>query len=260
MRQQPTDLQAFADAVTKHIRPDTFPVAVRMLKEGEALPPRTKRPRQDMGIQVAICQAVAMARHQGWVVSVSGEDLSCPLAQVVFGFRPSVDYYENGHACAGMYTETAEAGAATEAAVAKFAFGVYSSVLIAPIHRTAFDPHVIIIYGNSAQVMRLLTAALWNTGGRLTSSFSGRLDCSDSIIVPVRSQEPQVILPCYGDRIFAQTQDHEMAFAMPTSWIPTIIEGLEGTHKGGIRYPIPQYLRYTGQFPPSYEKLREYWG
>jgi len=260
MTKQPTTLQAFSEAVAQHIRPDTFPVAVRMLKEGEALPPRTKRPRRDMDIQVAICQAVAMARHQGWAVAVESEDLSCPLAQVVFGFQPSVDYYESGHACVGMYTETAEAGAATEAAVEKFEFGAYSSVLVAPIHRAAFDPQVIIIYGNSAQVMRLLTAALWKSGGRLTSSFSGRLDCSDSIIVPLRSQEPEVILPCYGDRIFAQTQDHEMAFSLPVNWIPTIIDGLEGTHKGGIRYPIPQFLRYTGQFPPSYERLREYWG
>jgi len=253
------DLQSFAKAIEKHIRPDTFPVAIRMMKKGETLPPRTKHPQNDMGIQVAICQAMSMARHQGWAMAVGREDLSCPLAQVAFGFQPTVDYYEAGHLCAGMYTETLDAGARTEAEVEKFEYGTYQSVLVAPIHRTAFKPHVVVIYGNSGQVMRLLTAALWKTGGRITSSFAGRLDCSDSIIVPLRSGKPEVILPCYGDRVFAQTQDHEMAFSLPADWMSAIVEGLEGTHKGGVRYPIPSFLRYTGQYPPHYDKLTTYW-
>jgi len=253
------DLKAFAQAMEKHIRPDTFPVAIRMMRKGEDLPPRTKRPLKDMDVRVAICQAIGMARRQGWAIAVGTEDLSCPLAQVAFGFQPNVDYYKDGCLCAGMYTETAEAGVTTEAEVEKFEHGTYESVLVAPIHRTAFEPHVVLIYGNAAQVMRLLTAALWKRGGRLTSSFAGRLDCSDSIIVPLRSGKPEVILPCYGDRVFAQTQDHEMAFSVPAEWMPAMIEGLEGTHKGGVRYPIPAFLRYTAQYPPHYDKLSAHW-
>lgn len=100
-------------------------------------------------------------------------------------------------------------------------------------------------------------AALWKSGGRLASSFGGRIDCSEEIIVPMRSGKCEVILPCYGDRIYAQTQDHEMAFAIPFSRILEIVEGLEGTHKGGVRYPIPSFLRYTGEFPPQYAKVAD---
>jgi hypothetical protein len=32
---------------------------------------------------------------------------------------------------------------------------------------------------------------------------------------------------------------------------------LEGTHKGGVRYPIPSFLRYTGEFPEHYKKAVE---
>jgi uncharacterized protein (DUF169 family) len=103
--------------------------------------------------------------------------------------------------------------------------------------------------------MRLLTAALWKSGGRLTSTFSGRIDCSDEIIVPQRSGNCEVILPCNGDRIFAQTQDHEMAFSIPANRFSEIIEGLEGSSRGGVRYPIPSFLRYTGEFPPQYAKV-----
>ena len=249
------DPKPLADALTRHVKPASFPVAVRMVKAGEALPERVKRPWQDLHIKSATCQAIAMARRYGWVLALGEEDISCPLTAVVFGFRQATEFYDKGLACAGMYTKTPEAGRKSEAEVEKFAFGEYRYILAAPLHRTTFEPEVIVVYANTAQVQRLLSAALWNSGGRLTSSFGGRIDCSEEIIVPLRSGKCEVILPCYGDRIFAQTQDHELAFSIPVNRVEEIIEGLEGTHKGGVRYPVPAFLRYTGEFPEHYAKV-----
>jgi len=250
---------AFAAALQKHVRPASFPIAIKMLKEGEPLPERVKRPAEDLGFQSAICQGFSIARRYGWPIAIGREDLSCPLAKVVFGFAPMLDYYREGHACAGMYTATPEAGARTEAETPKWEYGQYAYVVMAPLHRCTFEPDVVLIYGTSGQVMRLVTAALWKRGGRITSSFSGRIDCADAVIETMQTGEYQVILPCYGDRIFGQTEDHEMAFAVPADRMEELIEGLEGTHKGGIRYPIPSFLRYQGEFPPTYEKLNELW-
>ncbi len=253
------DVKALNDALSTHVRPESYPVAVRLVPPGEELPPRTRRPAGDMSIRVTICQGIAFSRRYGWALAVGAEDLSCPLAAAVFGFKPMLDYMAQGHACFQMYTETLGAGAATEAAVEKLPYQSLQYVLSAPLHRTAFEPTVVVVYGNSAQVMRLTVAALWKEGGRLTSSFSGRLDCADELLAPLRSQKPEVILPCNGDRIFAQTQDNEMAFSFPWSWADRIVEGLEGTHKGGVRYPIPTFLSYTGTFPAHYEKMWELW-
>ncbi|RME42062.1 MAG: hypothetical protein D6791_18635 [Chloroflexi bacterium] len=254
-----TDVERFAEALQKHLRPASFPVAIKMLKEGEPIPDRVKRPAQDLGFQSAICQGFAIARRYGWPIAIGRDDLSCPLAKAVFGFAPMLDYYQEGHACAGMYTETPEAGQRTEAATPKFEYGEYQYIVLAPIHRCTFEPDVVLIYGTPGQVMRLVTAALWQRGGRIASSFSGRIDCADAVIETMKTGEPQVILPCYGDRIFAQTEDHEMAFAVPAARMDELIAGLEGTHKGGVRYPIPSFLRYTGKFPPTYEKMNELW-
>lgn len=254
------DPQTLNTALSEHVRPETFPVAVRLVPPGENLPPKTRRPARDLDIKVTICQGVAFSRRYGWTMAVGAEDLSCPLAAAVFGFKPMLDYMATGHACYQMYTQTLEAGAATEAAVEKLPYRAFEYILSAPLHRTAFTPDVVVIYGNGAQVMRLVVAALWQSGGRITSSFSGRIDCSDEIIVPLRSEKPEVILPCYGDRVFAQTQDHEMAFSFPWAWAERLVEGLAGTHEGGIRYPIPTFLRYTAQFPAHYEKMNELWG
>ena len=253
------DLKPLDEALTRHIRPANFPIAIRMMAHGEALPPKVKRPNADLGEQIAICQGFAMSRRYGWAMAVGREDISCPLAKAVWGFEPLTHYFMNGMTCAGMYTETPAAGVVTEMAVDKWETGQWEAVISAPLHRATFEPHVILIYGNSAQVMRLVAARLWKTGGRLNSSFSARIDCADAVITTMKTDECQVILPCYGDRVFAQTEDGEMGFAMPASKVDMVLEGLEGTHQGGVRYPIPSFLRYTGQYPDHYMKMEQIW-
>ena len=253
------DLQELYRVLQEHIRPQHLPLAIKMAKSAAEVPPKLRHPAQDMGFQSAICQGISIARRYGWALALTRDDLSCPLAKVVFGFEQQLPYYTEGFACAEMYTETAAAGAATEAQQPKFPYGMYHAILVAPLTRAEFEPDVVVLYGNSAQVMRLVTAALYKRGGRITSSFSGRIDCADIIIQTMHTQDCQVILPCYGDRIFAQTEDSEMAFTIPRARIAELVEGLKGTHRGGVRYPIPAFLRYQAVFPEKYTKLEELW-
>ncbi|HSF30857.1 MAG TPA: DUF169 domain-containing protein [Candidatus Tectomicrobia bacterium] len=253
------NLLELSNVLQEHIRPQHLPLAVKMAKSPAEVPPKLRHPAKDMGFQSAICQGISIARRYGWALALTREDLSCPLAKVVFGFEEALPYYTEGFACAEMYTESAAAGAVTEAQQPKFPYGAYHAILVAPLTRADFEPDVVVVYGNSAQVMRLVTAALYRRGGRITSSFSGRIDCADIIIQTMQAQDCQVILPCYGDRIFAQTEDSEMAFTIPQGKIPELIEGLKGTYKGGVRYPIPSFLRYQAVFPEKYMKLEELW-
>ena len=54
--------------------------------------------------------------------------------------------------------------------------------------------------------------------------------------------------------MYASTQDHEMAFAVPKVKLDEFMDGLRGTHKGGLRYPIPTFLRYPPLFIPIYHE------
>lgn len=247
------------EAIEKFVRPDTFPLGIRMVEREEDIPAKAKRPGRDMQFDSALCQGMGVSRRYGWTIAVSRKDISCPIGATLFGFEPKVDHFTQGHCCAGMYTKDAAAGAKTEAAAPCFDFGRYFAMVSGPLSRIDFEPDVVLMFGNPAQVMRMVTASLWESGGYVQSKFSGRTDCADEVIETMQTGKPQVILPCYGDRIFAQTQDHEMAFSFPYSFSQTLVEGFEGTHAGGVRYPIPHHLRYTGSFPPSYEKLREFW-
>jgi uroporphyrinogen decarboxylase len=205
------------------------------------------------------CQVIDMARRYGWMIALTREDHICSLGITALGFDTPTHLYDSGTLCEGMYTETKEAGARSEAAVDKFAPGEYNCLLVAPLDRCAFEPHLVVVYANPAQVMRLTQAALWKRGGRLASSFQGRIVCSDIIVTTMQTGEPQVILPCSGDRIFGQTQDHEMAFTIPWARMGEIVEGLEGTHRGGIRYPITQFMEYEAKMPPRYMEVNKLW-
>jgi hypothetical protein len=54
-------------------------------------------------------------------------------------------------------------------------------------------------------------------------------------------------------------QDFEMAFAIPHKQIDKIVTGLQGTHKGGVRYPIPFFMNWEATFPPKYVELEKLW-
>ena len=253
------DVKAADQELQTYIRPQTFPVAIRMLKPGEPIPDRARRPARDFKKLSMNCQVIDMARRYGWMIALTREDHICSLGIAALGFEKPTHLHNSGTLCEGMYTETKSAGQRSEAAVDKFAPGEYSTLLVAPLDRTQFEPHLVCIYANPAQVMRLTQAALWKRGGKITSSFGGRIDCSEIIVTTMRTDQPQVILPCSGDRIFGQTQDHEMAFTIPWSQMEEVVEGLKGTHNGGIRYPITQFMEYEAKLPPKYMEASRIW-
>lgn len=254
---EPTTLRGYDDALNRHLRLNTFPVAVSFLRSWDQVPPRAKRPGKDLNERFTTCQAVAMSRRYGWTLALGREDSSCVLGAMALGLERRLPHYVEGNLCIDLYTENLRAGRLSEESVPRFAEGQYVGVVTAPLARATGTPDSIIVYGNSAQIMRLGQAYLWKRGGTLKSEFRGRIDCADLAIAPVITGEPQMVVPCSGDRIFGQVQDHEIAFGFPFSSIDEIIEGLEGTHKAGTRYPVTNWLSYTGGFPASYDEYRE---
>src|SRR6266852_3776911 len=253
------DVKAAERELQFYIRPQTFPLAIRMLGPGEEIPERARRPARDFKKLSMNCQVIDMARRYGWMIALTREDSICSLGIAALGFEKPTHLHASGTFCEGMYTETKEAGQRSEAAVDRFQPGEYYALLLAPLDRTTFEPHLVCIYANPAQVMRLTQAALWKRGGKLTSSFGGRGDCSEVIGTTMRTDRPQVILPCSGDRIVGQTQEHEMAFTIPWNQMEEIVEGLKGTHNGGIRYPITQFMEYEAKLPARYMEANRVW-
>ena len=103
------------EKIESHVRPATFPVAVRLLGSDEPIPDKARRPQRDLGVQITTCQGVTMARRYGWTVALTRDDINCPLTKVAFGLETEPSYFTDGYCCAGMYASTPAAGSKTEA-------------------------------------------------------------------------------------------------------------------------------------------------
>lgn len=252
------DLKEVEQILNNYIRPLTFPVAIKMLKSEDEIPEKTRRPFQQLKKKIAICQGIGMARKLGWAVAMGKEDMQCALGAAPFGFFKNIDFWDAGNMAAGMFAASTEAGKKEEDLIDRFDHGTYSHILVAPLSRAAFDPDLIMVYGNPAQVMRLIHGSLYNEGGAIQSTAMGRLGCA-AIITVIKNDECRFLVPGNGDRIFGMTQDWEMSYLIPMSKLDNVLDGLAKTHKGGIRYPITSFFNFEAAFPPSYQEQMKIW-
>lgn len=63
------DLEEVNEALNQYIRPQTFPVAYKLIRSDDELPERVKRPLQDLGYPITLCQATGLTRRYGWTLS-----------------------------------------------------------------------------------------------------------------------------------------------------------------------------------------------
>jgi uncharacterized protein (DUF169 family) len=249
------------DCFKEYLRTATFPVAVK-ISQDTALPPEVKRPSVTFGYPLNICQGIAMVRRYGWVMGYLKEDHACAAALVALGIVEEPDFIKDGSFVYPLYTETLEMGEKTQKASPKMPLGQIQSIIMAPLHKARFNPDLVIIYGNPGQMVRLIQGALYTEGGTIESHFMGKTACGSEIVTPLLSGKCNVIIPGGGEKVFAQTGDDEMAFAVPRGKIEGLIKGLTATHKTGIaRIPTPYYgLRIQPKFPEEYRDLQEHCG
>jgi uncharacterized protein (DUF169 family) len=244
--------------VNEYLRVATFPVAVKLLKE--ALPEKVRTARQLFTHRVAICQGITLARRVGRTIGFEKDDHDCPLSRVILGFVEEPEMKKDGSIVYPLYAKDLEAGKKTAAVEPRMDFGTCDNIILAPLHKANFDPDVLIIYGNPAQIVRLVQGSLYNEGGTVTSSFMGRGACGSSIAYPFKTQKVNVVIPGGGERVFGMTCDDEMCFAIPGAKIESVLEGVKATHDNGVaRMPTP-YMGVHAQavYPASYKKLADY--
>ena len=231
------DLKQVSESLNIYIRPGPFPVALKLCRSESELPEKVRMPMRDLGYQVALCQAIGLARRYRWALAVGKDDQCCIGGALAMGF---IDKPPEGAMLSAPAEKRLEAGK-------------FSHLLIAPIEITDFEPDVIVIYGDSAQINRLVQSAAMGVGQEVSAVAPGFMDCGDTVARTFLSDKCQFILPSGGDRVFGGTQDHEVIFTMPKSKIETVAKGLENTHKLGFRYPILTDLRHRPVLPPFLE-------
>ncbi len=226
--------------LNKFLRLASFPVGVKLLKDSESLEniKFLKKPEH----KIALCQIFSYARYYGWTMGCTKEDNLCPLAGISIGFEESHKLFEEGAFFIGRYNETKEAAKKTTATMPKISYGEYSAIVSGALGRIDFEPDLILIWGNSAQIMRIIQGYLWKKGGKVSMSTFCDGVCADTISKAILTEDLQIAFPCLGDRRFGMAIDTDLIASIPFRIINEILEGMEKTHKAGTRYPIPFQL------------------
>jgi uncharacterized protein (DUF169 family) len=243
------DLKQVNDAFNQYLRPQTFPIGIRLCESESELPEKVRLPLRDMGISISLCHAIAMARRYGWVIAVD-KTVSCYVPAIHLGFvQPPPDVIDGTfQEKLGLWGMDRVRAAAAIKEMPKFDFGKYKYALIAPLDRAAFEPHVVMLYASPAQNWVLLSAYLNGNGkGGLDVRLTTGAGCTSYVTKAMLNNEAQFVLVGTGERLVPHPQDYECAFSIPVSKLEKTVKALETNYRTGVfRYPIPTFMRIVG--------------
>ncbi len=223
-------IEDFEEALGTYLSLRSFPIAVKLIKGGDAAPADAGRPCQDLGQRITPCLGWHLARHLGLSVAMGIDDFSseCPSSLFIFGVVEPLQEWIDGDLAYGLYAGDREAARTMEANVPRLAFGECNGLVFSPLEKASFVPDLVMIYCNSRDAMRLITASAWETGEPLRVAMAGRGLCGDGVVQAFLAGRPVVAIPCGGDRAHGGAQDDELVFVTPIGYLEGIIAGLEG--------------------------------
>jgi uncharacterized protein (DUF169 family) len=228
---------AVSKALERYLRLKTFPVAFKLFESATALDGIKGIRRPDY--MPRMCQLITLARVHGWTLGVTKEQLgSLACASIIGLCEPPKELIE-GMALSGILYKTAKDAREHEMAVPRLLVGKYKALAVAPLAGNKFDPDIILIYGNPAQIFVLIAAIQWEDFEPLQFYCVGESSCSDAIVRCYVTSKPSLGIPPYAERRYGYAQDDEMVMGLPVTSVDKVLRGLKGIYKGGIRYPIP---------------------
>lgn len=164
-------------------------------------------------------------------------------------------YFLEGHNRFPEDVETLEAGSNFAHNFPRLELGKYIGVVSAPAVTANFEPDLLMLYCNSAQLNLLLLGAAYKDGRDITGKLSGHAACVYSVVPAILSGECHVAIPCYGDRYFAIAGDDEVIFTLPEGEIEDLLIGLRHIEKYGSKLPMGHEMRHEPELPDSYIKI-----
>ena len=250
--------QEIAYFIREDLRLKTLPVAVKFTTTADSFPEKTRQPSIDLKKRVTICQAVTMARVYGWTVGLTRDDLICVPAMLAFGFTDATDSGETLGSlfCEVEFCKEKEKAVKEIQSMHRLENSRDRALILSPLAKIRFEPDSTLIYGNPAQIMRMVQAVVFEEGARIQGNFGGKVECTEYLTAPYLTGKPRIAMPGMGDRIFSMTQDDEMVLSLPKESLLSLYSGLtKAGKKIGARYPVTFYQNFQPEFPAPYQKL-----
>jgi len=248
-----TDWEKLTRRMELLLRLRSFPVAFKLLEDKQELckiPYLRRAPHKS-----TLCQLITKVRNFDWTVGADLDDFLGPMCPSVIGLTEIPDALKDGTFRSIVWVRTKEEGRKYEASVPRIPAGTYQAVVMAPLVYKPFEPQIVLIYANPAQMMMLINALQVEDYEVMRFSCVGETSCSDAIARCYLEGKPSLTIPCYGERRYGHAQDDELVMALPAGSMQKALRGLETLYRRGIRYPISYAgadLDVTHAFPMSY--------
>jgi uncharacterized protein (DUF169 family) len=234
------DWPALVADLNRLLRLRTTPIGMKLYAttaEMEAVP-RIRRPSAIHTTD----QVVGMAARLGWTVGITNDDLVGAQCGAVLGLHPRDDEWLSGSRMAGVWFATLEDSSAHQHAMDTVPFGRYEAMAVSPLAAGRLDPpDICLIYATPAQMILFINGLQWTGYRKLEWGCVGESACADSWGRALATGEPSLSIPCFAERRYGGVQDDELLMALPPSYLPTVIAGLDALSRNGLRYPIPPY-------------------
>ncbi len=220
----------------------TSPLAIKMLTNESDIPEGTLRPKKDRGYHLAQCQAFSLSRRQGITVAMLKEDNWCWGSLFAYGLiERSIAYNYRELLNDIKYLPMLE-------------YGKYIGILSAPLKTAEFEPDMVMIYSNTAQLRNMLHALSFISEGLVDSPFYPIASCAFSV-VPALSGKYCVTLPDPGEFGRALAGEDEIIFSIPIEKIEKLVSQLKAFDQMKMGYRYQSFLEMRPDFPrPDFYK------
>ena len=239
------------------MRLKSFPVAFKMLENREDLSkiPFMRRP----GHKITLCQMITLVRNFDWTVGIDLDDFMNPTCPSILGLTEVPGVNLDGTFRSIVWVKTREDGRKYEQSIPRLPLGKYEAVAMAPLAYKPFEPDIVLIYANPAQMMLLINSLQFEEYEVMQFFCVGESSCSDAIARCYLTGKPSLTIPCYGERRYGHAQDEDLVMAVPADMMEKALRGMETLYRRGIRYPISfagAEQDLTDAFPLSYGGLQ----
>jgi dephospho-CoA kinase len=238
------------------LRLKSFPVAFKMLENKADLSTIPFIRRLDK--KVTLCQLITLVRSFDWTVGAEQDDFLSSVCPSILGLMEVPEINRDGTFRSIVWVKTREDAKKYEAAIPRLPLGKYQAVALAPLVYKPFEPDIVLIYANPAQMMLLINALQFEEYEVMQFYSVGESSCSDAIVRCYQTGKPSLTIPCYGERRYGHAQDEDLVMALPPDHMQKALRGLETLYRRGIRYPISfagAEQDLTRTFPGSYSSL-----
>ncbi|MBA7651839.1 hypothetical protein ES703_59668 [subsurface metagenome] len=224
----------------------TSPLAVKMLEKESDIPKGAVRPFKDRGIHIAQCQAFAMSRRSKETVAMLKEDNWCFAALIAYGLvdkpdDPELQLFVN---------------------FPTFERDKYIGIVSAPLRTANFEPDVVVIYSNTAQMRNMLLPFHFGSEESLVDYHFFPPGCAYQVIPVMSSGKLMVTLPDPGDYHRALAAEDEIVLSVPKDKVAKLVDGVREVEKGeDFSYSrVNFYMRHDFPQPEFYQMLFKRWG